>query len=309
MKQIGTPTKIITATVLLAGTLFFPAKALEEKIIKPARVAGVSATKEQPYINPAPEFLNSPVTPELTAKAAYAFDVNSGTILYTSNFDEALPIASLSKLMTALLVLEKRDLNSIMVVTKEDTTVIGTNMGLLAEERIKVLNVLKGMLISSSNDAAKSLARTTSVTEQRFVSLMNERALALGMTQTRFTNPTGLDGLDNIDNNYSSAFDLSLLLTELNKHEIFSEIVKTREEEVTSTNNYIVHRLHTTNKLMLENPEVVGIKTGFTSLAKGNLIIHQNHNGTEIVTIVLGSDNREEDTKKLIEWIFNAYRW
>ncbi len=300
--------KSAVLVVFLAGSLLFPAKAKEEEKNLNAQVLGATAPEPQStrLIKSAPEFLNAPTLPELTSKAAFAYDLHSGSILYTNNFDQPLPIASLSKLMTAIIVVENMDLNKIVTVARVDTLVIGTNMGLVDGERIKIIDLLKGLLIPSSNDAAKALARTTAGTEEKFIDMMNAKAKALGMNSTKFTNPTGLDS---DDSNYSTTYDMARLVNQFLNNETLSKIVQTKEAEVKSIDGYIFHPLHTTNKLLLENPDVIGVKTGFTSLAKGNLIIRQKHDDAEIITIVLGSDDREADTKRLIDWIFSVYKW
>jgi D-alanyl-D-alanine carboxypeptidase (penicillin-binding protein 5/6) len=161
------------------------------------------------------------------------------------------------------------------------------------------------MLVPSSNDAAQTLARFIGGDEDKFVNMMNDKAKVLGLADTNFSNPVGLDSADN----YSTALDLSKITQEFLKYSLLSDIVNTKAEDVTSIDGTIIHHLHTSNKLLLENPEVVGVKTGFTTEAQGNLIVKINHNGAEVLTIVLNTPNREDDTQKLIDWIFRAYRW
>ena len=251
-----------------------------------------------------PEIADHVLPPTLTAKAALAVDLNSEALLYTFNFDEKLPIASLTKLMTALVAMEKLKLADEVTVQREDTFVVGSSMGLVPDEKILVHDLLKGLLISSSNDAAKALA-TAAGGEKVFVGHMNEYAKKLNLYSTRFTNPVGYDHEDN----YSTANDLIKIVKEFLNYPTLSEIVQTREERITSVDKIHTHKLRSTNKLLLEDQKIVGIKTGFTSVAQGNLIIRAKEDGKDVVTVVLGSANREEDSRKLLEWLFQVYRW
>jgi serine-type D-Ala-D-Ala carboxypeptidase (penicillin-binding protein 5/6) len=303
-------TKIAAVTVLGVIALLIPGQTLnkiEQRTQTEVLGTSTSAQSEQEatQLKAAPEFARQIALPELTAKSAIAYDASSGAILYSKNFDEKLPVASLTKLMTAVVAMEYLDYNQVVTVQKDDIRVIGTNMGLLPEERITVNNLLRGLLISSSNDASKVLARSAAGSESKFVALMNQKARNLGMIATNFNNPVGLDASDN----YSTAHDLIKIVDEFAKNPMFNQIVQIHETEVSSVDNKITHRLRTTNKLLLENANVTGIKTGFTSIAKGNLIIRVKENSGEIITIVLGSDDREADTRKLIDWVVGVYKW
>jgi serine-type D-Ala-D-Ala carboxypeptidase (penicillin-binding protein 5/6) len=247
---------------------------------------------------------NVPV-PSITAKAALAYDLKSGSILYTYNFDEKLPIASLTKLMTALVVIRSSDIDSFVIIKKSDINVVGSSSGLVEGESVRVKDLLRAMLISSSNDAALALANYVGGSEERFVAMMNDQARLLGLVNTHFSNPVGWD----IEENFSNALDLSKIVNAFIQSRVLSEIVQTRETEIKSEDNRYTHKLTSTNKLLLENPTVIGIKTGFTTKALGNLIIRDVRGEQDVVTIVLGSENREEDTQKLLDWLFSVYRW
>lgn len=283
--------------------VFFPHPA-KDSVRKPA-ISGISTKVETIQTKPAPEMAMNLSAPILTARAALAYDLNSGTILYSNNLDEKLPIASLTKLMTALTVLKHQDLNAVVKITKAEQGIVGSTMGLVLGETITVDSLLHAMLISSSNDAAVALAGFVSGSQEKFAELMNDQATSIGLTATRFSNPVGWDS----DENYSDTLDLIKIVKEFLKRDELRQIVKTKEMIISSTDGKYTHELHTTNKLLLDDPEVIGIKTGFTSKALGNLIILTNHGDGQIVTIVLGSDSREEDTRKLLDWLFTAYRW
>lgn len=298
--------------VFLAGAVvvlaFYPKPTKENHNNKP-QVQGMSIERGTVLnlfkVRPSPELAAAKTPPQLQAKAAFAFDPNSGTILFTSNFDERLPIASLTKLMTALIVVKSTDLEKVVTVKKFKTPIIGNSMGLLSGEKIKVKDLLSGVLISSSNDAALVIADFASSGTERFTAAMNEEAARLNMSSTHFTNPAGFDAKDN----YSTAYDLSLLVSEFVKYDALNELVKIKETIVSSTDGKIKHKLSTTNKLLLENSSVIGIKTGFTSQAQGSLIIRAKDSDREVITIVLGSPDREGDSQKILDWIFDVYKW
>ncbi|MGE5392900.1 MAG: D-alanyl-D-alanine carboxypeptidase family protein [Candidatus Saccharibacteria bacterium] len=289
----------------LLTILWIPQKANE--FDKPlAQVKGLAVFSESAERIPsAPELATAELPPDLLAKTGLAYDNSSGTILYSRNMDEKLPIASVTKLMTALVVMDRLDLDRTIEVKAEDIRVVGSNMGLVPGERIKGLDLLKGMLIPSSNDAAKVLAAAAGGTEENFVGMMNQKAKDLGLDSTHFSNPVGLDDPEN----YSSGRDLLRLAQEFIKDDTLNSIASTKSERVASTDGKLKHDLRSTNKLLLEDGRVIGLKTGYTSLAKGNLITRIEDGGKDIITIILNSDEREEDTRKLINWVTAAYRW
>lgn len=295
----------IIYTILGIGLalVFFPRPAKD--LAKPAVVSGVAITAPSAIqLKSSPEMAVSLAPPVLTAHAALGYDLNSGTILYANNLDEKLPIASLTKLMTAIITVKNSDLNALVQIG-EQGQVVGSSIGLVPGEIITVRNLLKALLIPSSNDAGLALANFVGKNQENFTALMNQEAQKLGLVDTRFANPVGWDS----DENYSNTWDLVKIAQEFLRHPELAEIVRTKQTEITDTSGKYIYDLHTTNKLLLDDPEVIGIKTGFTSKALGNLIILSDHNGALVLTIVLGSENREQDTQKLLEWIFKVYRW
>ena len=271
-----------------------------------AAIAGATTTQiSKSSALTAPELALNLSAPALSAKSALAVDLETSTILYSRNLDQQLPIASLTKLMTALIVIDRADLNSIITIKQNDQTVVGTSVGLVAGEQITVGSLLKAMLIPSSNDAALLLATYVGGTEAGFVSLMNDKAVSLELTHTNFTNPVGWD----IDDNYSTTLDLIKMVREFLKYPVLTDITATKQTTITSVDGQYTHQLTTTNKLLLDDPEVVGLKTGFTSKALGNLIILDIHQDHRVVSIILGSDNREADSQKLLDWLFAVYKW
>ena len=299
--------KKLALIIIVFGALaaLIPHKDSEELPNNPTVLGTSLETLPLPKLQASPELADHILPPVLTAKAGLAVDLNSQTILYAQNFDEKLPIASLTKLMTALVVMEKLNLNQRVRVNKLDTSVIGSSMGLLPDEQITVRDLLKGLLIASSNDAALVLARAAGGSQEEFVKLMNAKSRQLNLNSTSFTNPVGYDHKDN----YSTADDLVKIVNEFLSSPVLSDIVQTRETVVYSIDKKNIHKLRTTNKLLLEDSKVTGIKTGFTSGAQGNLIIRAKEGDKDVVTVILGSSNREEDSRLLLDWLFKVYRW
>jgi serine-type D-Ala-D-Ala carboxypeptidase (penicillin-binding protein 5/6) len=253
----------------------------------------------------APELAAIVDNPKITARAALAYDFNSGSILYTYNFDQRLPIASLTKLLSAVVIVESGKMDDIVTVTEEDYKVIGPNTGLVMDERIKVSELVKAMLIASHNDSARAVTRHVGGTMEHFVELMNAKADELGMHATHFTNPIGFDDPEH----YSTAQDLTLLVQKFMSFDQLAEIVRMKEAEIVPLNVAFTHKVKTTNKLLLEDSSIVGIKTGYTTEAKGNLAIRSIEGDSDVVTIVLGSDDREGDTRKILDWVHTVYKW
>src|SRR3989338_162278 len=287
--------------------IFFPHTA-RDTTHKPALSGVALQTASAKPEHAAPEIALTLSAPTLTAKSAVAYDLNSGTVLYSKNLDQKLPIASLTKLITAVVVMERVDLNAVVTVRKEDLLGIGNTVGLVEGEKIRVSDLLKGMLIPSGNDAALALASFVSGSPEKFAELMNTKAKELNLVATNFSNPAGWD-LWAEQENFSNSLDLLKMVQEFIKHEELLEVVKIKETAVASVDNKYIHRLKSTNQLLLDDEHVEGLKTGFTSKALGNLITLYNRDGTYVLTIILNSENREDDSRKLLDWVFTVYRW
>ncbi|MCB0061827.1 MAG: D-alanyl-D-alanine carboxypeptidase [Caldilineaceae bacterium] len=237
--------------------------------------------------------------PDLSATAYLLYDMDANYILLSEHANRPLAPASLTKLMTALLVLEADDLESEVMVVRDDL-VGGTAMGLVAGEMIRVDELLWGLLIPSGNDAAMTLARYMGGgSVDNFVAAMNQRARALGLTETHFVNPHGLDA----DGHVSSAADMLVLVKKNWDYPLFREIVRTTETMVNG------HLLRNTNQLLGTYEGTNGIKTGTTDAAGQCLIAGFQQNGHEVVGIVLGSSDRYTDMRALHRHYLDNYHW
>ena len=232
-------------------------------------------------------------------------DLESQKNLYEENADAIVPIASLTKLMTAHIILEENSPSEIVKVSEKAAASFGSSMGLAAGEEISVRNLLFGLLVRSGNDSAIALAEHSSGSVEAFVEKMNQKAIELGLRSTIYKNPTGLDSLGA----HSSAEDLLILSRHLLKDPDFKEIVSTKEITVQDKNGVYSHSLTNTNTL-LGNSGIVGVKTGRT-LAAGECLVtlSKTEDGKEVLIVVLGSENRFHDTQILLDWTHNKFTW
>jgi len=248
-----------------------------------------------------------PEQPSILAKAALIIETHSNEALYAKNVWEPLPIASLTKLMTALVVQEHLDLKQIITVGDIITKVGGSKMGLIVGEKMTVENLLKGLLITSGNDAAMVLSEAVAGSPDQFVFLMNERRDRLGLEQTEFVDPAGIQ-----DGNVSSAFEIAHLAKAVFRDPFLSSIMREKEITVTSSDGTHRHLLTNTDRLLGTDiaDRILAGKTGTTPLA-GQCLISFISNSTDrtTMTILLGSTNRYEDVKKLIAWVDKTFVW
>jgi len=236
---------------------------------------------------------------ELQAQAALAIKTDGSRVYYNKNVEMQRSVASLTKLMTAIIVLENYNLDEVIKIPLSAVRREGAMGDLKPEELITVRSLLNTMLIDSSNDAAFALAKQ----KADFISLMNKKVKELGLANTHFSNPDGLDE----PGNYSSALDIEKIFSYLiNTYPEAFEILKTKNMVVYSADGKTEHRLKNTNELLGKVDEVVAGKTGYTDEAGGSLILLTRNN---IITVVLGSSDRFSESEKLIQWLKEAYIW
>lgn len=243
-------------------------------------------------------------SPSLTARAAVIVDVNSASILFAKNPDEPLMPASTTKIMTALVALEHYDLDKILTIKQADRA-IGQTMNLVPGERIKVKNLLYGLLLASGNDAAFALAENFPGGYNAFVNEMNRLAQKLYMTNTQFQNVSGVEQ----PGHYTSVVDLARLAAVAMKNPIFAEIVSTKRATVSDEEKTIIHPLQNKNELLGVIEGIRGVKTGWTENAGECLVTDTVREGNEIIVVVLGSKDRFGESASLIEWAYQAHTW
>ena len=240
--------------------------------------------------------------PRLSASGMILYDLQSGEELMAKNPDQRRPMASLTKIMTALLVLENhRRLDDVLTVPPGADHIRGSTIGLKVGERFTVLALLKALLLPSANDAAYALAIREGGSVGAFVSSMNRRAATLGLKNTNFTNPAGLDS----EQQYASVRDLGWLTMAALKHPGFREIVSTKTARI-STGNGREFDLRNTNELLHENDHVFGVKTGTTNRAGECLIVLFEEQTHPYLLILLGSKDRYTDSLYVLQTVHDV---
>lgn len=241
--------------------------------------------------------------PLLSAEAVIVKDLNSGLTLYAKDEKKVLFPASTTKVMTALIILEKYNLDDVFTVK----TVIndGRKMNLITGEQMTVESLLYGTLAHSANDAAYALAENYPGGVENFVSQMNIKAKSLGLNDTYFTNPVGFDD----PNHYTTAHDLVDLSVYALKNKTFNKIVSTKSITVSDINFTYFHELQNVNQLLGKVAGISGVKTGFTQNAGEILISTVKKNGNTVLFAVLKSLDRFGESILLIDWVFNNFTW
>ncbi|MBQ6263007.1 MAG: D-alanyl-D-alanine carboxypeptidase [Clostridia bacterium] len=246
---------------------------------------------------------------DVNAKSAVLMEASTGTVLYSKNADEPLPPASVTKVMTLLLVMESVDSGTLgfdeqVSVSEYAASMGGSQVFLEPGEQMSVEELIKCVVIASANDAAVALAEKVAGSETAFVSMMNERSASLGLKNSRFENVTGLDD-DTVDH-VMSANDIAVISRELMKHEKIFEFSKTWMDSIRNGS----FGLTNTNRLIRFYSGATGLKTGSTSKAKFCISATAERNGMHLIAVIMGSetrDTRNEAAKQLLDWGFANY--
>ncbi len=242
--------------------------------------------------------------PSLTAKAILVKDLNTDTVLYQKDASIPLPIASTTKIMTALVAVEYFPQNASLTVHL-GAGMFGSKVGLKDGEDLSFRSLLYGMLLNSGNDAAYGLAENYPGGVLGFVSAMNKKAAQLNLWNTHFENPAGFDS----PAHFSSAEDLAKITEEALKDPTLARIFATKDTSIVSLDKKYTHELHNLNKLLAQVKGVLGVKTGYTEEAKENLVTFVKRGDAQILTVVLGSDDRFSESTQLIEWTYRNFIW
>ena len=244
--------------------------------------------------------------PQINSRAAIVLERTTGTVLFGKNENEVKKMASTTKIMTSLVVLENcQDLSEIVAVSKKSASIGGSRLGLSANAKITVNDLLYGLLLCSGNDAAIALAEFVGGTVEGFASLMNQKALDLGLEDTHFVTPHGLDN----DEHYTTAYELALLTNYALENKTFAKIVNTKSYTVYINN--LPKNIGNTNELLGNLNGVYGVKTGFTNGANRCLVTACKRGDLDIICVVLGADTkkfRTQDSIKLIEYAFSNFK-
>lgn len=242
--------------------------------------------------------------PTINSRAAIVYDRNSGSVLFGKNENEQRKMASTTKIMTAIVVIENSNLNDIVTISSKSAGTGGSRLGLHTNDEISVENLLYGLMLCSGNDAAVALAEHVGGDITSFATLMNQKCIELGLRSTHFVTPHGLDN----DEHYTTAYELAIITNYALQNDTFSKLVGTKNYTITI--NGQSKNLSNTNELLGNLNGVYGVKTGFTNGANRCLVTAVKREDMDLICIVLGSDtkkDRTQDSISLIEYVFNNF--
>ena len=247
----------------------------------------------------------------LDSTSVILIDASSGKVLYEKNPDEKLPMASMTKIMSMLLIMERIEEGTLnytdkVIISKNASSMGGSQVFLQEGEEYPVESLLKCIAVSSANDAVVAMAEKISGSVEQFVNLMNEKATSLGLTNTHFANPHGLDNEDH----YSTAREMSILGKELLKYPDILKYTSIYEDYLTKPDGSQIWLVNT-NRLVRFYDGVDGLKTGFTTDAGYCLTATAKKNDLRLISVVMKSssaDNRSKDTATLLTYGFNSFK-
>lgn len=243
--------------------------------------------------------------PKTNSRRYIVYDRISKSMIIGKNEDVKSAMASTTKIMTTIVILEKSDLDETVTVSAKAGGTGGSRLGLKRGDKASVKDLLYGLMLRSGNDAAVALAEHVGGSVKEFAELMNEKAIELGLTNTHFVTPHGLDDA----NHYTTALELAKLTDYAMDNETFAKIVGTKSTTIYINNQ--PRQINNTNELLGVLNGVVGVKTGFTNNAGRCLVTETKRNNMDIITIVLGADTKKDRTKdsvNLIEYTFSKYK-
>jgi D-alanyl-D-alanine carboxypeptidase len=255
------------------------------------------------------------------AHAAYVVDASSERVLYAARAHEKRQIASLTKIMTALLLMESgKSLSDIIVVDSESINRAGTTIGcgnsgscsyntLLPGEEVYLRDLLKAMLMNSANDSAVLIAKHVAGTEKDFVERMNQRAKELGLIDTHFCTPNGLEPDAYETDCYSSAYDVAQIVAVALKYPLLWDIMRMENQTFFSVDGSREHHIFNTNQLLGQYGRMLGAKTGFTPLAGYSLLSVGQEGDHQVIAVLLNDPVRWDDIQTVFDWAFTNFRW
>ncbi len=240
---------------------------------------------------------------ELSAEGAVLYCPVYGEILFEKNSDRQLSMASTTKIMTSLIALEENTPQREILITPEMVNVEGTSSGLVAGERVTLIDLVKCMLLESGNDAANAVAIALGSSFEGFAAIMNNRARQIGMKNTSFVTPSGLDD----ENHYTTAYDMALLTAEALKDNTFELIASSLSDRVSLLENGTEITLYNHNKLLKTYDGCIGVKTGFTKKSGRCLVSAARRDGIVLIAVTLNAGDDWNDHKKMLDYGFSLF--
>ena len=247
---------------------------------------------------------NTYQVPKILSKYAICIERTTGTILFENNAYEKTAMASTTKIMTSIIAIEKGNLNDTVTVSKKAAQINGSRLELKENMQISLKDLLYGLMLRSGNDAAIAIAEHISGSTENFAILMNEKAKSLGMNNSHFVTPNGLDD----EQHYSTAYDMAVLTNYALNNKVFAEIVGTKNTSINWNGNS--REISNTNELLGNYNGVYGVKTGFTFGAGRCLISACKRDGLDVIVVVLGANTKKDrtnDSVKILNYVNNSY--
>ncbi len=288
------------------GLFFYFAKTSDKNILSPLPSSLSILQNKQvssldlfiPSLNIIENFIKGNRPPQISAKSAIVYDLTTEKVLYQKNPKERLPIASLTKVMTAIVALQNKKQDDTYFVKKSD--LVGEDsMGLTPGESLTLEDLLYGLILHSGNDAAEVLASNYRGGRLEFISAMNQKAASYGLKDTSFTNPTGLEG---DGSQYSTAYDLLVISKHALEYDSLKKVFKTFDYNIGYSPSHKAFFMENETNLLASYPGVKGIKTGYTPEAGLCLITYLDYHGHKIIGVILGSSNRRVEMKDLLDY-------
>jgi len=241
----------------------------------------------------------------VSAHSAAVIDVHTGRILYEKNGDDRMLVASLTKIITAIVAIESGvDLDSVVTVSNRAAGKEGSSIYLKVGEKQKLKDLLYAVMLRSGNDAATAVAEHVGKTEAKFVEMMNAKVAELGLTGTHFANPHGLDAKDH----YSTSHDMAVLTAYALRNETFAEIVKTKVKSIPMGGESWDRKMYNKNKMLARYAGADGVKTGYTKAAGRCLASSATKDGRQVAVLTLDASNDWNDHARLLDYGFQSYQ-
>lgn len=287
--------KIITILIFIFTLSVFPTYAddmneLEEVVVEENERKEIEAAA------------SSDAKPTINSRRYAVYDRLSGRCIYGKDENKQTAMASTTKIMSSIIVVENCNLSDTVTITSKAAGTGGSRLGLHTDDKITVNDLLYGLMLRSGNDAAVALAIHTAGNVEGFADLMNKKAKELGLTNTHFVTPHGLDNSEH----YTTAYELAVITDYALKNEIIAKIVKTKSTNISINGNPM--QINNTNELLGNVNGVYGVKTGFTNNAGRCLVTSVKRGDMDLIIVVLGADTRKDRAKDSIKLIEYAYK-
>ncbi|WP_297712914.1 D-alanyl-D-alanine carboxypeptidase family protein [Clostridium sp.] len=238
---------------------------------------------------------------KVSARNAIALDSKTKQVLFEQNADEIVPMASTTKILTALVAITHGDLDREVTISKNAASIRGSKVGYVAGEKIRLRELLYGLMYKSGNDAAIAIAEDIGGSVEGFAKIMNDYAISLGLINSHFESPHGLDSAKH----YTCAYDLALLTTKAMESELFCQICGTKS--ITMDTSNFTRDYNNINKILYKIPEANGVKTGYTGQAGKCLVSSVKHEGRNIIIVVLNCSDRWNVTENIYKYVVDNY--